>query len=58
MLTLKTDGKPFKIGRLMWGSQVMYPQTKREVSPLPPACKGLKPPALILSLMPSPHTWG
>ena len=52
MLTLKTGGRPFNIGRLMWGSQVMYPHTKCEVSPPPPACKGLKSRALILLLIP------
>src|SRR5262252_1928759 len=38
MLTLKTGGSPLRIGRLMYGSQAMYPQTYRAVSPPPPAC--------------------
>ena len=32
MLTLKTGGRPFSIGWLMCGSEVIYPQTKCEVS--------------------------
>jgi hypothetical protein len=52
MLTLNTEGSPFRIGRLRYGWQVIYPQTKREMSPPPPACKGLKSRDLILELIP------